>query len=239
MGRFRTIASSASRKKVLGGYNLFSLVGVTKVCLGMSYLSPRGRRIRDYPDILSKFHDVVHANEYSQTTNPQVHNITVTNDFIKLWPGDRCKFAKPELAHGLAVGGQFTQVAEYEKTDDLWSTCVDLRWVAKINGEKLASTCGVRIILSSTQNFLKVGSHTKHKSDASRTPASPIGQGLSCLSITRNTTSTGPCTREPKLFGICNSKPSQFTYIAKPSCDIRECMGNCGNALKMQKNFIK
>ena len=208
----------------------------------MSYLSPRGRRIRDYPDILSKFHDVVHANEYSQTTNPQVHNITVTNDFIKLWPGD-ASLQNQNLRTGLQWVAKrtrkFTQVAEYEKTDDLWSTCVDLRWVAKINGEKLASTCGVRIILSSTQNFLKVGSHTKHKSDASRTPASPIGQGLSCLSITRNTTSTGPCTREPKLFGICNSKPSQFTYIAKPSCDIRECMGNCGNALKMQKNFIK
>ena len=50
------------------------------------------------------------------------------------------KLAKPELAYGLAMGGQTdsqvgSQVAKSRKfhayTDDLRSTCVDLRWVAK------------------------------------------------------------------------------------------------------------
>ena len=50
------------------------------------------------------------------------------------------KFAKPELAYGLAMGVQTdsqvgAQVAERRKfhayTVDLRSTCVDLRWVAK------------------------------------------------------------------------------------------------------------
>ena len=111
---------------MLGGYNLFSLVGVTKVCLEMSYLSPRGRRIRDYPDILSKFHDVVHANEYSQTTNPQVHNITVTNDFIKLWPGD-ASLQNQNLRTGLqwVASSRRSQSTKRQMTcDQLVSTCV-------------------------------------------------------------------------------------------------------------------
>ena len=46
------------------------------------------------------------------------------------------KFAKPELAYGLAMGGQTdSQVAKSRQfhayTVDLRSTCVDLRWVAK------------------------------------------------------------------------------------------------------------
>ena len=46
------------------------------------------------------------------------------------------KFEKPELAYGLAMGGQTdSQVAKSRKfhvyTDDLRSACVDLRWVAK------------------------------------------------------------------------------------------------------------
>ena len=53
----------------------------------------------------------------------------------------QCNFAKPELAHRVAMGGQAdSQVAKsiifQTYTVHLWSTCVD--WP---NSEKLASTC--------------------------------------------------------------------------------------------------
>ena len=98
------------------------------------------------------------------------------------------KFEKPELAYGLAMGGQtdsqvgskFTQVAKSRKfhvyTDDLRS---DLRWVAK----RLRTFVDLRTNLSSTtvnpshRKSTQVGGQTKRKLKASRKRA------LTCVDL--------------------------------------------------------
>ena len=113
----------------------------------------------------------------------------------------RRKFAEPELAYGLAMGGHTdsqvdSQVTKSRKFQDhaytvhLQSICVDLRWLAWPNAEKLAnSNSSSTKVNVSHRKSSQVGGQTKRKSKTCidlRRLGSPFGQGLRTTNYLRN-----------------------------------------------------